>query len=99
MSEREIQNAIMDYLRIKKIYFWRNNTGAFVDSSKHFYRFGFKGSSDILGILPGGRFLAIEVKAKYGKLRPEQEEFIKNINHYGGLAFVAKSLDDVINRI
>jgi len=96
--EKEIQKAILDYLQIKKIFAWRNNTGAFV-KDKHFYRFGLKGRADMRGILPGGRFLAIEVKAKYGKLRPEQEEFINTINHHGGLAFVAKSLDDVITQI
>ena len=93
--ENEIQKAILEYLKIKKIFCWRNNTGAFTKGD-HFYRFGYKGSSDILGILPGGRFLAIEVKARSGKLREEQKEFIDAINQNGGLAFVARSVDDVI---
>jgi hypothetical protein len=33
--------------------------------------FGRKGSADILDYLPGGRFLAVEVKAEHGRLSPE----------------------------
>lgn len=61
--------------------------------------FGKKGSSDILGILKGGRLLAIEVKNSKGKLSPEQEEFLHEINQRDGWAFVARSLDDVIAKL
>jgi hypothetical protein len=50
---------------------------------------------DILGILPDGRFLGIEVKSAKGVIHKEQLEFIETANFFYGLAFVAKSLDDV----
>lgn len=54
-----------------------------------------KGVSDILGILKDGRLLAIEVKVGYNKVTTEQNDFINQINTCGGLAFVARSLDDL----
>lgn len=60
----------------------------------HFYRFGKPGSSDILGILDDGRFLAIEVKRPGKEPTEVQREFLENINKNGGLAFVAYSVDD-----
>ena len=54
-----------------------------------------KGVSDILGILPDGRFLAIECKSPSGKTTTEQDRFLASVNARGGLAFVARGLDDV----
>jgi hypothetical protein len=42
-----------------------------------------------------GRFLAIEVKRPGGKATPEQQQFIDTINQAGGLAFVARSVEEV----
>jgi len=46
-----------------------------------------------------GRFVGIEVKTKTGRVSPEQEEFIRRINDAGGLAFVARDLDTVIEML
>ncbi|MDR0731206.1 MAG: VRR-NUC domain-containing protein, partial [Treponema sp.] len=56
---------------------------------------GLKGSSDILGLLPGGRFLAVECKAPDGRLSPEQRQFLADIKAQGGLAIVARSCRDI----
>jgi hypothetical protein len=53
------------------------------------------GVPDILGVHKG-RMIAIELKAPKGTVSPAQQEFIDRINEAGGLAFVARSLDDVI---
>ena len=54
-----------------------------------------KGVSDILAVLPpAGRILAIEVKIGSDKLRPEQIGFLKNIEHVGGITYVAKDFDE-----
>lgn len=70
------------------------------DSSKGYYRAltglaNARGMPDLIGILPDGRFLAIEVKTAKGKVSDEQFKVIDEINQAGGLAFVARSLDDV----
>jgi len=58
-----------------------------------------KGVSDILGCLPDGRLLAIEVKKHNGRVRQEQQRFVYSINQRGGLAMVARSLDEVKERL
>ena len=97
--EHGVQLAILEFLAYKKIMAWRCNSGAAVFESngrKRFVSFGRKGMSDILGILPGGKLLAIEVKApKTGRVTPEQQDFLNDINRHGGCAFVARSVDDV----
>ncbi|OFZ03688.1 MAG: hypothetical protein A2X97_14095 [Bdellovibrionales bacterium GWA1_52_35] len=97
--ERRIQKAIMAYLWAVGIFSWTNaSTGTFDPTRKVFRsnkdKYKIKGTSDILGILPDGRLLAIEVKSETGRLTPEQKEFIGSINRRGGLAFMARSVDD-----
>jgi hypothetical protein len=55
-----------------------------------FIRFGKVGSSDIEGVLPGGRFLAVECKAKDGRLSPEQKQFLAEVEALGGLAVTVR---------
>lgn len=87
----------MEYLALKGIYCWRNNSGMLRDRRGIPVRFGKVGSSDILGIAPDGRFLAIEVKRPDGswKLQPSQEEFLAEISRRGGYAGVATCPEDV----
>lgn len=97
-KESDIQKAILDYLKIRKIVAWRNNSGTAqvkMGQREYWMRLAPKGTSDIIGYLPDGRFLAIEVKTKTGVPTPEQREFINNVRIAGGLAFVATSIDDV----
>jgi hypothetical protein len=53
MKEPDLQKQILDYLALKRIFHHRNNSGAFVDSQKHFYRFGALGSPDIISVIAG----------------------------------------------
>ena len=62
-----------------------------------FIRFGWTGCPDVLGQLKDGRLLGVEVKAKAGRLRPEQAVFLERIRGAGGVDFVAR--DWMIGRI
>lgn len=86
----------------------RNNCGSFKDGNR-WIKFGVfnPGGADLIGfktmtITPdmiGGKvavFTAIEVKAPTGKLKPEQEHFLKVIRESGGIAVVARSPDDLL---
>lgn len=68
---------------IKGIY--RRSAGAFTE----------KGTSDIIGIWRG-KMLCIEVKSATGRLRPEQKLFLEAMSSLGAIAFVARSLQDVL---
>lgn len=99
LSEKMIQDQILSFLKSKQIFAWQNkSTGTYDPTKKMFRRPGLwfkKGTSDILGILPGGLLLAIEVKTKKGRPTPEQTLFIEDITQRGGIAFIARSIEDV----
>lgn len=98
-SERDIQKQILAWLNIHPhVRVWRQNTGATKIGSR-FLRFGHTGQADITGILRGGRRLEIEVKAEGGRVSPEQAEFGRMVEEFGGLYILAYSLDDVMERL
>ncbi len=111
--ERLLRNAIMDWLRLHRIKCWIYDSVGIFDPIKRVYltrsgKYKTRGLPDIHGVLPGGRFLAIEVKmpphkSASGKMvrsypSPEQRQQIEEINAAGGLAFVARSLKDMEDR-
>lgn len=97
-SEANIQALILMALSQAGCLVWRQDTGAYKDpKSVRLIRYGLcKGSSDIIGISPDGKFLAVEVKTKTGRVRPEQETFIAAVKRAGGRAGVARSVDDAL---
>jgi len=95
-SEGRILADCLRYLEIRGIYHWRNNTGAVQVRPGQFMRFGKKGSSDILGVLPGGRLLCIECKAPDGgRLSPEQKQFIADVQKLGAMALVVRGWQEL----
>ena len=91
---------VLKALRAHPAVAWceRMNSGAARIGSR-FVRFGFRGCPDVLGQLRDGRLLGVEVKAKAGRLRPEQTIFLERIRGAGGVAFVARDLRDVLREL
>ncbi len=99
MLERDIQHAIrLASSRIPGLTLWRQGVGVATTADGRKQRFGLcVGSSDLVGVLaPSGRFVAVEVKTDTGRLRPEQELFLALVRRSGGIAFVARSVDDFL---
>lgn len=97
--EGYVRNSICSYLTSKKCFFFIHDSVGIFDPVRKVYRtnvnpYRIKGVSDILGLWKG-KFLAIEVKAPKGYLTPEQKAFIAKVRSEGGIAFVARSIDDV----
>ena len=88
--ESRVLSDCLRYLQARGIFHWRNNIGAVQIAPGRFMRFGRKGSSDILGILPGGRLLCVECKALNGRLSGEQEQFLTDVREHGALAVVVR---------
>lgn len=97
-NETQLVNACLDLLVMFGVFAWRNNTGA-TKIGDRFIRFGMKGASDILGVLPGGRFLAVECKMPKGKTSEAQDEFLAGVNASGGLGIVVRSVDELAEKI
>jgi hypothetical protein len=95
-AEGAVVKACLEYLAVRGIYAWRNNSGALLNAKRRPVFFGKPGSADILGILPGGTFLAVECKAEKGKLSDRQIDFLKTIAENGGAAILARSVDGLI---
>jgi hypothetical protein len=96
-SEHAIQIELQEYLTLKGIYCWRNNSGALIDRRGIPVRFGKVGSADILGIAKDGKLLAVEVKrpSMSYKPTPAQIDFLTAIKKNGGYAGIATSIADV----
>jgi Holliday junction resolvase len=94
-KESDVQRAILDYLELRGIFHYRNNSGGFRDAKQHFYQFGAVGSPDIVAVM-NGRYVGIEVKGTSGKQSDHQKEFQQKLEAAGGKYILARSLDDVI---
>lgn len=106
MNETNLMNAIL--LADHGCRLFRNNTGAIKDETGRLVRFGLcKGSSDLIGFktvtitpeMVGKQvaiFTAIEVKTPTGKPTPEQLHFVNRVKELGGIAGIARSVDDVL---
>jgi hypothetical protein len=95
--ESDILAACLDLLRLRGILAWRNNTTGVYDPARKCFRafHGLKGVSDILAILGDGRLLAVETKSATGRLTPEQEWFLDEVNHRGGLGLCVRSVGEL----
>jgi hypothetical protein len=85
-TEAELTSAIRLLLKTVGIFSWKQWQGPMSQP---------RGVSDIIGCW-NGRFLAIEVKTPGGRVSPDQEKFLEAVRRHGGIAFVARSIDDVI---
>lgn len=94
--EAIVLSSVLHYLRARRGVAWimRMNTGA-MKLDGRFMRFGVKGCSDIIGQMQDGRFLAIECKSAEGRCTREQQAFLDRVKRHGGIAGVARSIDDV----
>ena len=91
---------------LSNVRIFRNNTGRLQNSSGEWVDYGLvQGSSDLIGwttvtVTPDmvGRklalFTAIEVKTKTGRVSESQTNFINRVREAGGLAGVARSVED-----
>ena len=101
MSEHDAQKAILDWLAYRRIFHWRNNTGAMVSEYKgktRFMRFGSVGSPDIF-VLKNGVCYGIEVKGPKGTQSDAQKEFQVRFEVAGGVYILAKGIDEVAARL
>ncbi len=101
IPERDILKTIVHYLGIKGYIFKRNNSGMMFGEHKGkswAVKMGEAGWPDLIGMNRVGRFVGIEVKARKGVVSEAQKAVLERINKSGGLAFVARSLDDVIEQ-
>lgn len=111
VKESNTQKLIMLAMSDHGSIVWRNNTGVLKNEAGIPVRFGLcRGSSDLICITPlkitqemvgqtVGVFTAVEVKTKTGRVSPEQQTFINAVRSAGGIAGVARSVEDALELI
>ena len=106
-SERDIQTKILLELSRGDTRLFRINAGTawqgiviehtrdrLVLAHPRAVRLAAPGVSDLIGWASGGRFAAVEVKASRGRVTDEQAAFIDLVRRSGGLAGVARSVEE-----
>ena len=93
ISEKDLQKTTIEYLIAKRIFHYRNNSGAFKRDG-HFYRFGATGSPDIVAVI-NGQYVGLEIKGTGGKQSEHQREFQENLEAAGGRYLLISELNDL----
>jgi hypothetical protein len=105
-SEQQIQQHIRIACSTGQTRLFRNNTGTLRDQHGRPVQFGLaRGSADLIGyrsitITPEmvgqqvAVFASIEVKTPTGRIRPEQQQWLETVQAAGGIAGVARSVED-----
>ena len=84
----------------------RDPEGVFLRDARHVRMGLFPGSGDLIGWRtvtvtpdmvgkPIAQFLSIEVKTPTGRIRPDQSNWLEQVNLHGGHAIIARSVSDV----
>lgn len=106
MRESLVLAACLKWFHWKRLFAYRQNTGAYKTESGHYVRYGVPGGSDIVSITPVvitpemvgktlGVYTATECKSENGKLTEPQERFRDHVLACGGIYIVARSTEDI----
>jgi hypothetical protein len=99
-KEQVLVKSVLQWLRFRGWFAWRQNQGVAMLPGRggrlQPVRFaGVPGISDVIGVAPDGRFVAIECKRRPRKPTPDQLDFLAKIAASGGIAGVVYDLADL----
>jgi len=102
-DESKIQVSICQWLQENGYYFFavsNEAAGSNQVRSMQFVSMGLRaGVSDLVVVLPAGRVVFLEVKAPDGVQSDKQKKFQARVESMGHRYFIAKSVQDVIDKI
>ncbi len=94
--ESEVLKFCLDWLRKHRILCNRMNTGAGRVGTSGFYTYGIPSAGDIIGLLPNGIHLEIEVKrGKGGRLSLGQQKRMQDIRKNNGIYLVIHGVEEL----
>lgn len=94
ITERAVQSAIMQYLRLRGYYVLRLNAGALLDAQGRSVRMHPAGTPDLLAI-KDGRAVFVEVK-RPGKMPTERQRLMMaELRTYGARCICATSVEEL----
>ena len=92
-SESEIQKQILEWLEIRHIFHYRQNSGMH-KIGKRYIRYGTPGAPDIIAVIKG-QYVGIEVKDAKNCQSQDQVLFALNLESSGGKYILVRSVEDV----
>lgn len=93
--ETAIQSMLMEHLALRRVFHYRQNSGAIWDGKTNRpIRLAPKGSSDIVAIVDG-RYVALEVKRRGRNQDADQIAWQKAVEAAGGFYFVVREPGDI----
>ena len=103
IPESAVIQQVKQILKVTGLKIQRINTGCFTigeGRNRRFIKTADAGTCDFEGYDNKGRFVAIECKRPVGgRLSPAQKERIADINRKGGVAFVAHSGEEALQKL
>lgn len=103
IPESAVIQEVKEVIKVTGLKIQRINTGCFVigtGRNRRFIKTADAGTCDFEGYDNKGRFVAIECKRPTGgRLSPAQRERIEDINRKGGVAFVAHSGEEALEKL
>lgn len=99
--EKDIQDAVCQYLALKKHFFWRQNTAPTVQKSadgwafRKMGKYAMKGIPDVIVLVSGGFFVGLEIKRPGKKLSEDQVEFKRRCDEIGAEYHLITSIEDL----
>lgn len=103
INESEVVREVKEVIRITGLKLQRINTGCFTvgeGRAKRFIKTAEAGTLDFEGYDNHGRHVGIECKRPVGgRLSPSQAARIADINRKGGIAFVARSGNEALEKL
>lgn len=93
-TEKDTQKACIQLLEAHRIFFYRQNTGAYKTERGGFVKFGFPGATDIVAVIRG-IYVGIEVKDVRGQLNENQEIFKARLEKAGGIYLTIRNIDEL----
>lgn len=97
--EQDLVRSALHLLQAFGCFVWRQNQGGMKTQSGYVRFSHANGISDIIGVMPDGRFLAAEAKMPGNKPTREQRAFLDTINEQGGLGVVFYNLDELADAV
>ena len=103
IPESAVIQQVKQILKVTGLKIQRINTGCFTigeGQNRRYIKTADAGTCDFEGYDNIGRFVAIECKRPSGgRLSPAQKERISDINRKGGVAFVAHSGEEALQKL
>lgn len=99
VKETDIMRLIQIEATRQNIRLFRYNVGLFYTKNLIPIRCGTPGVSDLIGFTDTGRFVAVEVKTPAGRLSEEQTAFLLQVQKSNGIAFVAHSVQEFVDKL